>query len=435
MRRLLSVLILTPMWAVAAPALAPVSLNFNATPLMSFGESIFKAVLHRDFVVSPDVIGIDKRITINVKNIDAADLPRFVEDLLLREGIVTTLKGGIYYLSLNRQGIADGPQGPPANNPGSAASGPLSTPVGRFVEAEAGSAPGPADPISVAHFPASRKDDDESVVYSPQNRDTDFMVAIANSAFGSRSAVRAGPHIVLTGSKGMITKLLVLLDAADTLPKRLTVSASWIEVSRSDAQGRGISLLANVLGAKLGLSLGTVNSGSAVSLKNSNFELVIDALKTDGRFKQVSNSRVSGDDYEPLNVTFGDETPTVSSTGKDNSGNAVQNVIYRPSGVIVDVIAKVLGSGKVKIAIDGQISSFKATATGVTGSPTLIKRQVKTTITVPDGEVLLLGGLNDSQSSDSSAGLPFLPASWSVTSGSSLQNDLVLILSAKVSPH
>ncbi|WP_092609329.1 hypothetical protein [Janthinobacterium sp. YR213] len=110
-----------------------------------------------------------------------------------------------------------------------------------------------------------------------------------------------------------------------------------------------------------------------------------------------SISRVSGDDYEPMNITFGDETPTVSSTSKDNAGNPVQNVVYRPSGVIVDVVAKVLGSGKVKIAIDGQISSFKATSTGVSDSPTLIKRQVKTTITASDGEVLLLGGLNDSQ--------------------------------------
>lgn len=106
---------------------------------------------------------------------------------------------------------------------------------------------------------------------------------------------------------------------------------------------------------------------------------------------------MSGDDYEPMNITFGDETPTVSSTSKDNAGNPVQNVVYRPSGVIVDVVAKVLGSGKVKIAIDGQISSFKATSTGVSDSPTLIKRQVKTTITASDGEVLLLGGLNDSQ--------------------------------------
>lgn len=103
MRRFLSALILAPVLAFAAPAPAPVSLSFNATPLMAFGEAMFKAIMHRDFVVSPDVIGIDKRITINVKNIDAAELPRFVEDLLLREGITTTLKGGIYYLSLKRE--------------------------------------------------------------------------------------------------------------------------------------------------------------------------------------------------------------------------------------------------------------------------------------------------------------------------------------------
>lgn len=431
MRRFLSALILAPVLAVAAPSPspAPVSLNFNATPLMSFGEAMFKAIMHRDFVVSPDVIGIDKRITINVKNIDAADLPRFVEDLLLREGIATTLKGGIYYLSLNRQATADDPQGPPANS--SATSGPFSSPVGRPSGSESSSAVLPADPLAVDHAPASRKDDDESVVYTPQNRDAEFMVVIANAAFGPRSAVRAGPHLVLTGSKAMLGKLHVLLDTADTAPKGLTVSASWIEVSRSDANSRGISLLAKVLGAKLGVSLGTINSGSAISIKNSNFELVIDALKTDGRFKQVSNSRVSGDDYEPMNVTFGDETPTVSSTGKDNAGNSVQNVVYRPSGVIVDVVAKVLGSGKVKIAIDGQISSFKATSTGVSGSPTLIKRQVKTTITVSDGEVLLLGGLNDSQSSDSSSGLRFLPAAWAVASNNSMQTELVLVLSAR----
>lgn len=428
MRRFLSALILAPVLAFAAPAPAPVSLSFNATPLMAFGEAMFKAIMHRDFVVSPDVIGIDKRITISVKNIDAAELPRFVEDLLLREGIATTLKGGIYYLSLNRQAAANEPQGPPPNSLATFGSFALTT--DHPSASEGNSATHPSDPLAVDHAAASRKDDDESIVFTPQNRDADFMVAIANAAFGPRSAVRAGPHLVLTGSKATLEKLHILLDTADTTPKGLTVSASWIEVSRNDTSGRGISLLANVLGAKLGVALGSVNSGSAVSIKNANFELVIDALKTDGRFKQISNSRVSGDDYEPMNITFGDETPTVSSTGKDNAGNPVQNVVYRPSGVIVDVVAKVLGSGKVKIAIDGQISSFKATSTGVSGSPTLIKRQVKTTITVSDGEVLLLGGLNDSQSSKISSGFSFFPSSWAVTSNSSTQTELVLVLSA-----
>lgn len=52
MRRVLSALILAPVLAFAAPAPAPVSLSFDATPLMAFGEAMFKAIMHRDFVVS-----------------------------------------------------------------------------------------------------------------------------------------------------------------------------------------------------------------------------------------------------------------------------------------------------------------------------------------------------------------------------------------------
>lgn len=419
-----------PLVAYGAPQ--PVSLNFKDTSLMAFGEAMFKAVLQRDFVVSPDVIGSDKRITINVKNIDRQDLPKFVEELLLSQGVATTLKDGVYYLSLDRHPASLAQEGavqalPEAQLAGSGAAMSELLPV----PAEAALRGSPVLVPASVQSVGSRVDEDESVLFTPSNRDTEFMLAVATSAFGARSAVRAGPHLVLTGSKSTLAKLQKLLDAADTAPKGLTVSASWIEVSRNDSDGRGISLLANVLGAKFGFSLGAVNSGSAISIRNSNFELVIDALKTDSRFKQVSNSRVSGDDYEPMNVTFGDETPTVSSTGKDNAGNPVQNVIYRPSGVIVDVVAKVLGSGRVKIAVDGQISSFKATSTGVANSPTLIKRQVKTTITVADGEVLLLGGLNDSQTSHSSSGLLFLPNSWAPTTNSVSRTELVLVLSAK----
>jgi type II secretory pathway component GspD/PulD (secretin) len=429
MKRFLMALLLVPVLCFAKPA--PVRLSFDGVSLVAFSQVAFVSILRRDFVIAPDVLAADRKITIHVKGIELDDLPAFLENLLLREGIATTLKDGVYYLSMSsRQNVPEAvrtvaPQTSPIASPLSA-----SLPSGSL--APSGDASGRRfEAPDVFHSVNSvRADDDESIVYDPQNRDSDFMVAIAKAAFGPRAATRAGPHLVLTGSKQLLEKMITFLETADTPPKGLDVSASWIEVSRSGTNGGGISLLANVLGTKLGFALGTVNSGSAISVKNSNFELVIDAIRTDGRFKQVSNSRVAGDDYETLNVTFGDETPTVASAGKDNAGNAVQNVVYRPSGVIVDVVAKVLGSGRVKLQIDGQISSFKPTSTGVTGSPTLIKRQVKTTITVANGEVLLIGGLNDSQAVNSLSSLPFLPATWGVRSSNTLENDLVLILSA-----
>lgn len=426
MRRFLSALILAPVLAFAAPAPAPVSLSFDATPLMAFGEAMFKAIMHRDFVVSPDVIGIDKRITIKVKNIDLAELPRFVEDLLLREGIATTLKGGIYYLSLNRE---SGPQDViasqqlPAQSAGQAMS--LSSPQiapmgmdGHVMQDAAGF--------------QTRKEDEESELFAPIHRTSEFVSAVVAAGFGAKAATVAGELVVLTGSKAAVSKMLSLCRSLDTHAKMVDVSASWIEVTNSSGSGRGISLAASFLGAKLGASLGTTNSGSVISLKNTRFELVIDALNSDTRFKQVTNSRLVGYDRTKLKLTVGDKTATVSSSGNDNAGNRVQNIVYTPSGVIIDALPRVLGSGEISLDVDAQISSFKANSSGLVGSPTLILRQLTTTVGLKDGDVMLLGGLQDTQSSESKSGLSFLPASWSAGSDSKTQTDLVLVVSAKV---
>ncbi|WP_215405239.1 hypothetical protein [Janthinobacterium sp. JC611] len=426
MRRFLSALILAPVLAFAAPASAPVSLSFDATPLMAFGEAMFKAIMHRDFVVSPDVIGIDKRITIKVKNIDLAELPRFVEDLLLREGIATTLKGGIYYLSLNRE---SGPQDVIASQ---------QLPAHSASQAMSLSSPQIA-PIGIdghvmqdaAGF-QTRKEDEESELFAPIHRTSEFVSAVVAAGFGAKAATVAGELVVLTGSKAAVSKMLLLCRSLDTHAKMVDVSASWIEVTNSSGSGRGISLAASFLGAKLGASLGTTNSGSVISLKNTRFELVIDALNSDTRFKQVTNSRLVGYDRTKLKLTVGDKTATVSSSGNDNAGNRVQNIVYTPSGVIIDALPRVLGSGEISLDVDAQISSFKANSSGLVGSPTLILRQLTTTVGLKDGDVMLLGGLQDTQSSESKSGLSFLPASWSAGSDSKTQTDLVLVVSAKV---
>lgn len=78
------------------------------------------------------------------------------------------------------------------------------------------------------------------------------------------------------------------------------------------------------------------------------------------------------------------------------------------------------------------VSSFSPTTTGVSGSSTRTKRQVQTTVTVDDGELLVIGGLNSDKAADSSSGFSFLPKAWAAHSRSRSNTDLVLILSATV---
>jgi type II secretory pathway component GspD/PulD (secretin) len=124
--------------------------------------------------------------------------------------------------------------------------------------------------------------------------------------------------------------------------------------------------------------------------------------------------------------------PTIASTTLDRNGTPVQQVQYQQSGVLLNVQPAVLGSGKINVQIDGQVSTFSATTTGVSGSPTLSKRQVQTTVTVDDGELLIVGGLNNNRMVENKTGISFLPKSWAAHNSSNSNTDLVLILSASV---
>lgn len=399
--------------SLLAPALAfaaPVSFTFKDVSLVSFSQATFKDIMNRDFVISPEVLAADRRITISLKSIDTAAVPAFVEDLLARQGIEVTSTNGVYYLSKSK------PSQPAQNEP-------------QAFQVSSPSLPHP-DHTQARMKPPEPVQDEESEIYLPQNRPADFMMAVGRTLYSDRSFSQVGPNIVLTGTKKQLEKMRGLLSSLDTMPASVDVSAAWIEVTRTEGQSRGISLAANVLGVKLGATLGAI-SDSAIALSGTRFQLAIDALNSDGRFKQISNSRVLGDDRERMTLIVGDETPTVSQASSDNAGNPVQNITYRPSGVIVDVLPKVLGSGRINLTIDGQISNFKTTTTGVTNSPTLIKRQVKTAVTVADGDVLLIGGLNDSQQNEQDSRLAFLPG-FPAKQRSDVKTDLVLLLSARV---
>lgn len=392
-----------------------VSFVFSGVSLVAFGQGTFRDILHRDFVLSPEVVAMDKKITLQVSAVPASDVGKFVEGILLEQGIVTTFRDGIYYLTLSH--------GDDKHL--------FVKPLDADVRVDGRVVPGVDGGKGAVLAAPARAPDDVSIIYVPLHRPPEFLTAVVGAVFSRRAVVVAGARIVITGSKSVIKQVSALLESIDVDSNRVEVSASWVEVARNAGSPRGVSLVAQVLGASLGGSVGTVTSGSAISLRAANFQVVVDALNSDSRFKQISNSRVVGDDQKKVSLSVGDETPTIGSSGKDNSGNAVQNIVYKTSGVLLDVLPRVLGAGRIDLEIDGQISSFKSTVTGVSGSPTLIKRQVKTSVTVADGEVLLIGGLDDSQMTDSSSSFAFLPDSWGVKNKSSVKTDLVLMVSAK----
>ena len=160
--------------------------------------------------------------------------------------------------------------------------------------------------------------------------------------------------------------------------------------------------------------------------------MVLDAIKTQSKFKQIASPSGFVNSGESFLISIGDEVPTIGATNKDNSGTTSESVVYRPSGVILDVKPNVIPSKspKIELIVKGQVASCSATATGVNNSPTLTKREINTNLTLEDGEIVIIGGLKGVRSNDSKNRL-FGVIPWGYNQSNS-NTELILILTAKV---
>lgn len=407
-----SVLFFLCMLACCSVMAEPVAINFASVPLPSFVKATYRVMLNRDYVMSPELLAQDRPISVSVKAIDSALLPQFIDTILIQHGVVSVFKDGVWMLSLR----GDGQQGATPSAPGV---------PGLFSQAKAQLDPG----LGIGPPPLPS----EHIVFKPQNRKAEFLATVINAVFISKPAVLAGPALVISAPKDELGRIKALCDEIDSVASKVKLSATFVEYTRSDSSSLGVSVIADVLGLKLGVKVGDTSSGS-LTLRTNRFQAVIDALASDGRFRQVSAPTAVVDDNEKSQLSFGESVPTIASTSVDRNGTPVQQVQYQQSGVLLSVAPSVLGSGRINVVLDGQVSSFSQTTTGVNGSPTLSKRQVQTSVTMSDGELLMIGGLNDTRSVASSSGFSFLPKTWRGRSESGSNTDLVLILSASVVP-
>jgi len=156
---------------------------------------------------------------------------------------------------------------------------------------------------------------------------------------------------------------------------------------------------------------------------------VASALNSDGRFKVVTSPFTRVRSGATARFQVGADVPVLGSILTNPNGQAQQSVEYRSAGTLLEVSPKVRDKST-DVDLFQQISSFVTTETGVNNSPTLNKREIRTSLTVEDGEVLVIGGLNDSKEEETKAGLWFLPFATSKSSGTR-STELLLILELK----
>ncbi|WP_250115807.1 type II secretion system protein GspD, partial [Aggregatibacter actinomycetemcomitans] len=250
----------------------------------------------------------------------------------------------------------------------------------------------------------------QSFVYSPVYRDVEYLAEFLKHNNNDEKAVSAsGDKLVYYGTGEEIARVKSVLKGVDVPGREIVVTGYVFEVQTEEKEGSGINLLAKLLSGKLGINIGVKqNYENFITVNTGNLDAMIELFRTDSRFHVVSSPTIRVKSGSKGNFSVGSDVPILGSVTYDRNGRPVQSIEYRSSGVIFDILPTIKADN-IDIKIQQQLSNFVKTDTGVNQSPTLIKRDIVTDVSVKNGDVIVLGGLAENKITEGETGFSFLP--------------------------
>ncbi len=241
-------------------------------------------------------------------------------------------------------------------------------------------------------------------------------------------ASEANNALLVDASPGDFDVVQRLVDQLDRLPTQVHISVMIAELSvsegltfsidlaavdRPDAKGTTVvqgssSFAAGADSVMNAIQTGLFPSGITVGLAYGNridaagnvavsypglFNL--DAVRSDGRFKVLSETSLEAQDNREASVSIVNEIPILKSTVEGGSGTArdvIQNIERIEVGIKLNLTPHMIPGGDVRMELNPSIEAVLESG-GDSLTPTIARREVNTTVTVPDGRTIVIAGL------------------------------------------
>lgn len=216
-----------------------------------------------------------------------------------------------------------------------------------------------------------------------------FLVGSTKTGFATTNYTNTSPNILTLGgayaTTRLNTKTTTVIDPNGT---RTTTE----EVENSDLANTLQQAAADAL-----LNTSGALGGVATELgRNGLFAAIVNAVKSDTDSNILSTPSVLTLDNQKASILVGQEIPiTTGQALSQNFDNQFRTVERENVGVQLDVKPQVSASGTIKLFLRQEVSSIAGPVATNSSDLILNKREIETTVTVDDGDILALGGLLD----------------------------------------
>ena len=207
-------------------------------------------------------------------------------------------------------------------------------------------------------------------------------------------AQKLGVQFLLSGTGGSNIPFSVT-NYSNAVPNLLTVAGAVAGEKTNPGSTLTQTLRDAAVATLLGATGGTFGLGGNLG-NNAIFGFVINAVKSDTNSNVLSTPSIMTLDNQQAKILVGQEIPI--STGEslsNNFDNAFRTIQRQNVGIQLDVRPQINAGGTIKLALRQEVSSIAGPVSSTSSELILNKRELSTTVTVDDGQIIALGGLID----------------------------------------
>jgi general secretion pathway protein D len=174
-----------------------------------------------------------------------------------------------------------------------------------------------------------------------------------------------------------------------------TTTVNGTTTTTTSGNTNGSTLLQGALNAVNTATGGT--AGAAFGLGNNLYlGAIINAVSQDNQSNLLSTPSVVTLDNQEAKILVGQEIPvTTGEALGGNFDNAFRTVQRQNVGIQLEVKPQIGEGGAIKLFLRQEVSSIAGAVTNNSSDLILNKREIQTTMTVDDGQIMAIGGLLD----------------------------------------
>jgi type II secretion system protein D len=214
----------------------------------------------------------------------------------------------------------------------------------------------------------------------------------------------ASNTVLVSASPRYMERVKEMIKQLDIDPPQVLIQVMLAEVTLDTRDDWGVNMR---FAADLGSSTLTGGYGLArnflpglgvpnIAIASDDFTLLVRALKAQGRLQVLSNPSIMAANNSPARIQVGETVRLPAYTAISDTGQTSTTLEKEELGVILQVTPSINPDGFVRMDINPEISNLSQRTTQVSedfSSPIITRRNADTTVTVMDGQTIVIGGL------------------------------------------